>query len=763
MKKKMLNDVEAGGMLSFVLRLGAPLLLVAAVTACSSDNSDSGDPPDTDPGPPVGAAPPNTSMGGPITDAVVLKLREVSPETEGSVWKFTDGNVLREGWLLDVPGCWGDPDCGTAEGDPLPDGLRRIVEDITRDISNAEHSVDISTQIELPTFEFKDAIIEGIKQAYDKGHEPTIRILAGAYAGATFYPFGEAAKDPFAYMDEILADLGPEYASKVKLIAAITMTASITTMFSTMSWNHSKVIAVDGKTNIAGGINWWGQDYFPPRTKTPMHDIDIRVEGPAAAHAVQFMDVLWEFICQVRDDREAKGKYGDINLKYFLMIAYSPAMNHVCPGTLATDKELPEPTGEGVGILSLGKLGIGLEVDDDGVGKPVKIPLARLNKFDHDLPSPPWPKPDFFRDGSCFYNPWDWFNAGQDVDEKGTSLYTYYDRWNPVVPAVVEFLRQAKESIFLSQLGIVFDKCKKRIPMPWFDARAMNVLADKMLDGVKVTLVESSLGAEVPGGGTYSMQDTLDWTLEALAARIIERAELRGLTEEDAKAAYCENFSYAPARYATWPDGSVVETWPHAALWPVPPDPPDKTWHKARSIQPGNHAKFWAIDRKAFVVGSYNAIPWNLQEYSYMIEDPAAVATMYEEYIDKFWKYSRLSAYQDPENGTACLWQPPMPMSESLDISAFPSLATDDDEDPVIPPLHGLPYYGAIDDLPCPGLPAGDWLQTCDLVLFNSEEGCITTAKCKDNDNKVQLRTSVAFCPEANNCDGELICTDSCL
>lgn len=742
--------------------------LIATLGACSSDTPDPSGVPDPagTPGVPVvGAAPPGA---GPITGAIIAKLRETSPKAEGAGWLYTDGNVLKDDWIHDVPGCWGDADCGTAPGDPMPQGLENLLDDIENDIGNAERFVDISSQIEFPTFEFRDAIVRGIKKAYDKGNEPVIRILAGAWWGADLYPLDSGIEGALEFHKNVMDALGPEYASRVKIVAATTMTTSVTTMFAILSWNHGKVILVDGKTVILGGINWWGLDYVPPSTKTPMFDVDVRIEGPAAAQSALFMDTLWGFICQTRQAQVDKGKHPDVSLKHYMFVAFSPAMDNVCPDSFSKGHAPPEPTGEGVGILSLNKLGVGLELDEDGRAKPVKIPLTRPSKFGSDLPAPHWPKPGFGEPGVCFYNPFDLYN-GSSYDPS----YSYYEEWNPATVAVTEFVSLAKESIFLSQLGIVFDKCKKRFPMPWFDAKTTNAIMDKMLDGVDVYLVESSIGAEVGGGGTYSMQDEFTWTLEALSERIIARALLRGLTEEDARAAFCDHFHYAPLRYATWPDGSVVNEFPHAELHPQPPPAPDAkdpTWVKARSIEPGNHTKMWAIDRKAFIVGSNNSIPWNLQEVSVMIENEAAVEKMYTEYFDVLWSYSRLAAYQDPESGGACLWLPPVPMSLPLPpLGVFPGLESvdtdpnddvDEDDGIVVPVLPGIPFNSAFEGLPCPGLPKGGWQDDCVLRHFNRAGACVTAAVCKDDAGEPAPVSWVIGCRAAENDDGTLTCID---
>ena len=58
------------------------------------------------------------------------------------------------------------------------------------------------------------------------------------------------------------------------------------------SWNHSKIIAIDGAEALVGGHNLWAQDYLMDE---PVSDLSMRVKGPAAASAVRFIDRLWEY------------------------------------------------------------------------------------------------------------------------------------------------------------------------------------------------------------------------------------------------------------------------------------------------------------------------------------------------------------------------------------------------------------------------------------------------------------------------------------
>lgn len=100
-------------------------------------------------------------------DAVERVLREVSPGLEGTVWQRTGGNSLPGAgnaadpadWLLQTPGCWGDPACADRPG------TRALLARTTADIAAATRTVDISTLAPFPEGGFEDAIVAGLKAA----------------------------------------------------------------------------------------------------------------------------------------------------------------------------------------------------------------------------------------------------------------------------------------------------------------------------------------------------------------------------------------------------------------------------------------------------------------------------------------------------------------------------------------------------------------------------------------------------------------------
>ncbi|MDJ0642876.1 MAG: hypothetical protein QNJ15_08665 [Erythrobacter sp.] len=59
------------------------------------------------------------------------------------------------------------------------------------------------------------------------------------------------------------------------------------------SWNHSKILAVDGACGMVGGMNYWN-DYLSTGCNANLYDISIKVEGEAAASSQAWADYLWK-------------------------------------------------------------------------------------------------------------------------------------------------------------------------------------------------------------------------------------------------------------------------------------------------------------------------------------------------------------------------------------------------------------------------------------------------------------------------------------
>ncbi|MFK0219650.1 phospholipase D-like domain-containing protein [Streptomyces vinaceus] len=446
---------------------------------------------------PAAAAPaPGSGPAAPAPhlDAVEQTLRQVSPGLEGRVWERTGGNVLDAStpgggdWLLQTPGCWGDAACGARPG------TERLLAKMTENVSQATRTVDISTLAPFPNGAFQDAIVAGLKSSAARGNKLKVRVLVGA---APVYHLNVL---PSKYRDELVAKLGAD-ARNVDLNVA-----SMTTSKTAFSWNHSKLLVVDGQSVITGGINDWKDDYL--ETAHPVADVDLALRGPAAASAGRYLDELWSWTCQ--------------NKNNIASVWFASSNGAACMPAMAKDTAPAAPAAApgDVPAVAVGGLGVGIKQSDP------------TSAFRPTLPSAP--------DTKCVVGLHDNTNADRD-----------YDTVNPEESALRTLISSANRHIEISQQD-VNATCP---PLPRYDIRVYDALAARMAAGVKVRIVVSDpANRGAVGSGGYSQIKSLSEISDTLRDRL---ALLTG-DQGAAKATMCSNLQLATFRSSqspAWADG----------------------------------------------------------------------------------------------------------------------------------------------------------------------------------------------------------------
>ncbi|MEU7065477.1 phospholipase D-like domain-containing protein [Streptomyces sp. NPDC046161] len=440
---------------------------------------------------PAGAAAADPGSPAPHLDAVEGTLRQVSPGLERRVWERTAGNLLDASsagggdWLLQTPGCWGDDTCATRPG------TRRLLAKITENVSRATGTVDVSTLAPFPDGAFQVALVAGLKASAARGNKLKVRVLVGA---APVYHLNVL---PSKYRDDLVARLGAA-APSVDLNVA-----SMTTSKTAFSWNHSKILVVDGRSVVSGGINSWKGDYL--ETAHPVADVDMALTGPAAASAGRYLDELWSWTCQ--------------NKGNFASVWFASSNAAACMPSLAGDEAAPAAAGT-VPVIAVGGLGVGIMRDDP------------VSAFRPSLPTA--------ADTTCGVGLHDNTNADRD-----------YDTVNPEESALRTLISSADRHIEISQQDLNAT-CP---PLPRYDVRVYDALAAKMAAGVKVRIVVSDpANRGAVGSGGYSQIKSLSEISDTLRDRL---ALLTG-DRRTAGAAMCSNLQLATFRAAqnpTWADG----------------------------------------------------------------------------------------------------------------------------------------------------------------------------------------------------------------
>ena len=305
----------------------------------------------------------------------------------GTTYGLTEGNRLPPGWLLQTPNAWGmasasvpfypvdckgcdadfrlprcvaDPDCADGACVPLAASVRRrgaarrkfcvgqsdrVVDAFYGLVASAQRAVDITMLAPAADFRFLAALRNAVTFLAYSRRPVTIRVIVGDYPPDGF----DAAK----LLRALVRDAVRAPKARLSVYVGAMRSCDAGATCGALSWNHSKIVAVDGKRAIVGGHNLWTPDYL---AAAPVHDISMSLEGPAAADAHHFADALWGFLCrQPRSD--------GVNA-FSSYIAGGPRMGGSrigaeCLSTIDVPHAAPPEPG-GVPILAVGRLASGI-------------------------------------------------------------------------------------------------------------------------------------------------------------------------------------------------------------------------------------------------------------------------------------------------------------------------------------------------------------------------------------------------------------------
>ncbi|QHS27317.1 PLD-like domain protein [Piscirickettsia salmonis] len=133
----------------------------------------------------------------------------------------------------------------------------------------------------------------------------TVRLLAGVYQP---FPSKQLANEQIEgkflassyvtwyFLDDLIRDIKNIPEANLNIYVAGMRSCSDTCDPDTQmsaSWNHSKIINIDGKNLISGGVNMYSTDYL---MKNPVFDLMMEMQGPAANKALGFTNLLWDFV-----------------------------------------------------------------------------------------------------------------------------------------------------------------------------------------------------------------------------------------------------------------------------------------------------------------------------------------------------------------------------------------------------------------------------------------------------------------------------------
>ena len=327
--------------------------------------------------------PPDQASATPLLDQLKVELAKSdrSGRYDGVTYELTRGNVLGRDWIVQTPDAWGRRasalkvyplDCKDCEKDVLLpscssdadcDGgtcgtiwpasgstTRRkvcfghsdaLVVRIYDLISGARKSVDIDLLQPAPDTRFLGTLRAAFGALARSGRQVSIRILVGQYP-----PDNVDAKD---FLTKVSAEMKDVPGARVRISVAALESCTSFDDCDSFSWNHSKIVSVDGREALVGGHNLWSGDYL---TGDPVHDLSMRVSGPAATSASGFVDTLWEYVCSNLNQNKA------ISLSSYATDQSLP--DGACPPAV---KIKPVVGKDGVPIMAVGRLAAGITKD----------------------------------------------------------------------------------------------------------------------------------------------------------------------------------------------------------------------------------------------------------------------------------------------------------------------------------------------------------------------------------------------------------------
>ncbi|MDH2424862.1 phospholipase D-like domain-containing protein [Sphaerisporangium sp. TRM90804] len=447
-------------------------------------------------------------------DAVEHELNSVSPGMRGKLWERTSGNALdttgggSASWILQVPGVWGwASPTDIPKGEEKP-GVKALLVKIQNNIAKAKRTVDISgfgppdvigsPAGPFPDGNFFDAMCTGLKLAAVGAAKDRTRLTVRVLTGVVGV---DVTAGPLGFRRALIEKVGPAAAEVIDFRVASMTTRGMS------SYNHTKLVIVDGESVIHGGVNWMTNYYIETGPffsrgfgdSAPVTDLDIALRGPVAASAGRFLDELWKWV------HNAPGSQA------WVAVGASDK-----PKDWALYKNLTPADAGNLEVISVGSLGYGIQVRDE-TSRYVPSPVVRIEQA---------------ATGS---------NNETNTDRDFMTV-------NPDANALRALVAHAKAKIVLSQQDIN-GFTGSPLGHALFDVRFLDVLAAKMSSGVKVRIVISN-----PGRPDYSNIGSLDVAYKSL----FDRVRLTTTYDAQAHQILRRNLQLAPFRASnqqTWPDG----------------------------------------------------------------------------------------------------------------------------------------------------------------------------------------------------------------
>lgn len=508
---------------------------------------------------------------------------------------------------------------------------------VYRVVSSAESSVDLTS---LYPYEgrYLTAIGRGLSDAARKKNL-TVRLLYGADQTGAYY-FG-AYTNPKTYLTTLVGALDKDLTGDQLTIYASTPLRRL----GTLSWNHAKMIGVDGKRAIVTGFNLKESHYLNER---PVHDLGIAVEGSAALGVHAFANELWRACgdwvytwnstaktftttgCPAAFDLAPKDPIPDGVQPYVVGV---PRKGSVDDGSA----EKAQPSDQ----MMLTMLKVAAETR---TGLPIKISQQRMTNGSGRLAY--WQNAkvmDELRQQMAVALiagvPIHVVVSGTAVDKPPTANGYESEDPNAFILRVRAYLKARLLKKSNDELSALLDAMRTETGAE--DARKRQE-PRALGDGDRKLLGERGLGAYI------AEYETRQQELAKLTKALLEYHQRdRELdTREDDERAGIQMLQSQKLRseiedIVTGASGAIVPTQEYiAACKLLTVKTVDFVKRPSSAYRPANHAKLLMVDDQAFYIGSHNMYESDLDEFGYFVDNKAAAKTLDADYWANLWTNS---------------------------------------------------------------------------------------------------------------------------
>lgn len=423
----------------------------------------------------------------------------------------------------------------------------------------AEEWLDV-TSLTPPDGRFLEKFVEAIKVLDKKNKTITVRMLFGNIIGMP--------ADCEGFLRSLHKDLNKD-TTKLRIW--------IGSWRKDVSWNHSKIIAADGKYLFHGGHNLWDPHYLQ---NDPVHDLSMESEGPIAQDGHSFANRMWHFVDKT-DERYMLIKHlpdwMPLLVRERVCVAQWPKYLHVYPPQYERPRE---------GLLPLSEA-VQLDNANSVTGK--NYPIISMGRYG--------------------------------------SLHEKASQANPSDSAIVAMIDSAQKYIRMSlqDLGpltmpVPGKKSLTAIPGGVWPAAYLRALGLALVRGVHIEIIVSNPFA-CPGSlNPLTANYGNGWTCQNVCSEIIG--------------------ALIKARPTAKDNGNELRSLikSHLQVSTISVVGNKTTWDSGATL--GNHAKFFMVDDQAYYIGSQNLYIANLAEWGVIIDCAQQCEVVKEQYWNPMWENS---------------------------------------------------------------------------------------------------------------------------